>query len=261
LPAPKVDSLDRLSLAFETNGRGCLGFIVQLPGAYVRAPTETEALTKVRLEMASYYRWLGIKAPLLVRTMITQWHQSQIKVEDADSEILLDADRKPFQKDEFRLLLDLVKYSGETFFKAYENAEHKDWVDESKRRSAFYGAVPSTIGAVMEHVSTTQHFYLARMGVQMENGTDDFLEIRVRCADQLVRLYEMGISSSVVASGEELWTLKKVMRRLIWHDRIHGQAIIRMQVKQKQLKLIDDFSDPFRFLAASLRQSAEAGQG
>ncbi len=85
------------------------------------------------------------------------------------------------------------------------------------------------------------------------NGTHDFLEIRVHCTDELARLYEMGVSTSVVASGEELWTLKKVLRRFIWHDRIHGKAIIRMQAKQKQLKLIDSYADPFHFLAASLK--------
>jgi hypothetical protein len=252
LRAPKIGSADRLSLAFETNGRGCLGYIVQLPGAYVRAPTEREALAKVREEMKSYYRWLKTRPPTPVRTMIVQWHQSPLQVEDADSEILLDADRRPFRSDEFRNLLDLVRYSGETLSSSYEGAELKEWVDESKRRNTFYGPVPSTIREVIQHVNSTQHFYLTRLGVQLSNGIDDVMEARTRCVDELARLHDGGVNSSIMGSQEELWTLKKVMRRLIWHDRIHGKAIIRMMIKQKKLKLIDDFSDPFRFLRDSL---------
>jgi hypothetical protein len=243
---------DRLSLAFETNGRGCLGFIVQLPGAYVRAPTEREALTKVRSEMKSYSRWLEAKPSPSVRTMIVQWHRSQLQVEDADSEILLDADRRPFLEGEFATLLDFVRYSGETIFKAYEEAELKEWVDESRRRSTFYGTVPSTIQEVLGHVSSSQHFYMARLGVHLENDTNDFLEIRRRCADELARLHDRGINSNLFSSENELWTLKKVLRRLVWHDRIHGKAMIRMLDKQKRMRLIDDYSDPFRFLKASL---------
>jgi hypothetical protein len=252
LQAPKVAPADRLSLAFETNGKGCLGQIIQLPGAYVRAPTEKEALSKVTSEMKSYNRWLGAKLPPTVRMMIVQWHQSQLRVEDADSEILLDVDRKPFQDGEFSSLLNLVRYSGETIFAAYEKAELKEWVDESRRRSTFYGSVPSTIKEVLGHVNSAQHFYMARVGVQLENGTDDFLEIRRHCVDELTRLHEGGVNSNLFSSENELWTLKKVLRRLVWHDRIHGKAMVRIMAKQRKMKLIDDYSDPFRFLKTSI---------
>jgi len=241
-----------LSLAFETNGRGCLGYILQLPGAYVRARTEREALSKVRSEMKSYSRWLGAKPSPSVRTMIVQWHQSQLQVEDADSEILLDVDRRPFLDGEFTTMLDLVRYSGETIFKAYEQAELKEWVDESRLRNTFYGVVPSTIQEMLGHVNGAQHFYMARLGVPLENVTDDFLEVRRRCVDELSSLHDSGVNSNLFSSENELWTLKKVLRRLVWHDRIHGKAMIRILAKQKGMKLIDDFSDPFRFLGASL---------
>ncbi len=252
LQTPKVAPADRLSLAFETNGKGCLGHIVQLPGAYVRGPTEREALSKVESEMRSYNRWLGAKPSPSVRTMIVQWHHSQLQVEDADSELLLDVDRKPFLDGEFITLLNLVRYSGETIHRAYEKADLKEWVDESRRRSTFYGTVPATIQEMLGHVGSSQHFYMARLGVHLENGTNDFLEIRRRCVDELARLHDSGIDSNLFSSENELWTLKKVLRRLVWHDRIHGKAMIRILAKQQKMGLIDDYSDPFNFLKASL---------
>ena len=32
-------------------------------------------------------------------------------------------------------------------------------------------------------------------------------------------------------SYDELWSLRKVLRRFIWHDRIHAKAMYRMAIK------------------------------
>ena len=47
----------------------------------------------------------------------------------------------------------------------------------------------------------------------------------------------------------EEWTLRKILRRFVWHDGIHGKAIVRIMQKQKQLGLIAGFEDPFQFIA------------
>lgn len=35
-------------------------------------------------------------------------------------------------------------------------------------------------------------------------------------------------ASAVVGSYDELWSVRKVLRRFIWHDRIHAKAMFRM---------------------------------
>lgn len=41
----------------------------------------------------------------------------------------------------------------------------------------------------------------------------------------------MKIKSSVFeGSYDELWSLRKVLRRFIWHDRIHAKAMYHMTV-------------------------------
>ena len=42
----------------------------------------------------------------------------------------------------------------------------------------------------------------------------------------------------------EQWSLRKVCRRFVWHDRIHAKAMYRMAVK---LCGTDAISDPFFF--------------
>jgi hypothetical protein len=35
----------------------------------------------------------------------------------------------------------------------------------------------------------------------------------------------------IEGSYDELWSLRKVMRRFLWHDRIHAKAMYRMAIK------------------------------
>jgi hypothetical protein len=61
-------------------------------------------------------------------------------------------------------------------------------------------------------------------------------------------MYRKNNNSLIFNVDGELWTLKKILRRFIWHDRIHGKAITRILEKQRQLGVIDEFNDPFHFM-------------
>ena len=62
---------------------------------------------------------------------------------------------------------------------------------------------------------------------------------------------EGGNRAPVTLEGE-MWTLRKVLRRFVWHDRIHAKAILRIMRRQEQLGLIgaavgEAVVDPFHF--------------
>jgi hypothetical protein len=171
-------------------------------------------------------------------------------VEDADNEILLEADKKMTGKEEFKRLLDLVWFSGETFSQLHTTAKLKDWVDKARIRKTFYGDNPKTIGEVFAHVNYCQCYYLSRMKI-MKEVKGDFMTLREFCLEKLEALYRKHDNSLIFEVDDELWTLKKVLRRFIWHDRIHGKAITRILEKQRQLGVIDEYNDPFHFMEAT----------
>jgi len=72
--------------------------------------------------------------------------------------------------------------------------------------------------------------------------------IRKFCLEKLKALYRKNNNSLIFEADNELWTLKKVLRRFIWHDRIHGKAMTRILEKQKQLAMINEYDDPFHFM-------------
>jgi hypothetical protein len=238
----------RISVALETNGRGFIGFIVQLQGAYVRGKTEEEALSKLDNEVRSYAKWLEVEPPVHYDIHVCQRHTCTLTVEDADSEILLDEDKSPISDHAFKELLELAAYSGETFYVLHRNTELEDWVDESRIRKTFYGETPTTIREIFEHVNGTQHYYLSRAQLSHREQTKDFLQARRNCLSILQDLFEEQQNNQLFRVDNEEWTLSKILRRFVWHDRIHGKAIVRIMQRQKQLGLIAGFEDPFHFI-------------
>lgn len=258
---PKISSIarelslataDSLSVAMETNGRGFHGFIVELPGAYVRGPLEEEALYKAPSEAKSYLSWLGQERGRFPKARTIQTHLCQLMVEDADCEIILDEDRQPMTNREFRQLVELAKYSGLTFTKLYDSVELRDWIDASRVRTTFHGPNMKTIQEIFSHVKRTQYYYLSRIGIPfIEDKADSFMKIRNLSLDSLAARFRENGNSKVHTVDNEIWTLKKVLRRFIWHDRIHGKAVTRMLEKQRQLGLIDKYEDLFLFKIGS----------
>lgn len=239
-----------VSIAFETNGKGYMGFIVELPGAFVRGRIEEEAIAKVDSEVSLYLKWLGIEKKPKYKIQVVQRHRSSLMVEDADNEILLEADKRIMSEEEFKNLLNLVCFSGETFLQLYTNTKFKDWIDKARIRKTFYGDNPKTIREIFDHVKYCQYYYLSRVKIK-EKIDGDFMAIRKFCLEKLETLYHENNGSQIFEADNELWTLKKVLRRFIWHDRIHGKAITRILEKQRQLGVIDEYSDPFHFMEAT----------
>src|SRR5437899_4664222 len=239
---------DNLSIAMETNGRGFIGFIVELPGAFVRGPGENEAFAKVPVEAQSYLRWLGTDEHTSFNPQVVQRHSCSLMVEDADCEILLDSDKAFIHESEWRQLIDLAKYSGKTFCELFDSVKQRDWVDEARIRKTFYGSNKKTIQEIFDHVKRTQYYYLSRTGVSFtEDEHEPLMNIRDSCLGKLSGLFSEHGNSKVYDVANERWTLKKVLRRFIWHDRIHGKAITRILEKQRQFGLIEDYQDIFLF--------------
>ena len=241
-----------LSVAIETNGRGFHGFIVELPGAYVRGLTEEEAISKTSEEAKSYLAWLGHESSQVSKARIVQTHRCKLMIEDADCEILLTDDKSPVNMQEFQRLVELAKYSGLTFTKLYDSSELKDWVDEARIRKTFYGQTKKTIRETFEHVKQTQYYYVSRTGSSVAaNENESFAKVRELMLDYITNLFRQDGNSKINIRDNEEWTLRKILRRFIWHDRIHGKAITRILEKQRRIGIIDGYENPFRFKMSS----------
>lgn len=228
----------------EYNARGYLIYAANYPGAFVRGATENEALAKFPGELRSYLRWCGQKdlhlEPLSVETV--QRQVSSLAICDADSDVLFHAECQAMTEAEYERLKLLVLKSARDFRKLYESIPNPEISGRSPRQT-FYGAVPRTPREMYVHTNQVTAYYAAAFGITLENMPDIYAN-RMQLLSELEDLPDFLSNRVYTAEDGESWTLRKVLRRLIWHDRIHAKAMWRTA----KALWGDDVANPFYFV-------------
>ncbi len=215
---------------WEHNGNDTLLYAVNLPGAYARGASKEIAVEKMTVEARSYLWWKGAVAPEDVAVEIVQDAACELQICDADSDVLFAAEKAPLTMEEYLELKALALKSAADFLKLYESIPDKDRSDAVVRRT-FYGQVPRTAAEMYTHTKNVNEYYFAEIDVDADNeGT--ILECRRRGFETLEAKGDFLENPVIEGSYGENWTLRKVLRRFIWHDRIHARAMYRLAVRQ-----------------------------
>ncbi len=215
-----------MTVILETNGKGFMAWIAELPGAFVRGTTPDEVRRKLNGELAAYAEWLEItvaeQGVLQEQIVVTT-----AAVEDGDTSILLDVDREPYA-DYKRLDRDceLMELSAWKVQQVRDRCTNRHVVVPSKNRTTFYGPVHATIDAQYSHIVSCQQYYLESIGIALK-VQDDLTRSRRRVVETIRERYRAQ-GNVLCSTANEEWTLRKVIRRMIWHDRIHARAMSRM---------------------------------
>ena len=110
-------------------------------------------------------------------------------------------------------------------------------------RKTFYGNVPRSADEMYEHTKNVNEYYFAEIDVDADNNGNIY-ECRKRAFEQLEATADYLNNAVIEGSYGEYWSLRKVFRRFIWHDRIHAKAMYRMAVK---VFGAENVSNPFYF--------------
>ena len=123
----------------------------------------------------------------------------------------------------------LTLRSAKDFLMLYESIPDKNRSCLPKRQT-FYGQVPRTAFEMYEHTKNVNEYYFGEIGVDVDNeGT--ILDCRIRGFELLEARPDFLNNDVFEGSYGEEWSLRKVLRRFIWHDRIHAKAMYRMALK------------------------------
>lgn len=160
---------------------------------------------------------------------IIQEKVSTLTISDADSDVLFDEEKKPLSMAEYEELKSLALKSARDFLTMYEAVPDKD-KSVLPVRQTFYGEIPRSAYEMYEHTKNVNAYYFGEIGVQADNnGTIE--ECRKRGFELLEHQPEFLENKVYLGSYDEEWSLREVLRRFIWHDRIHAKAMYRMAVK------------------------------
>ena len=224
----------------EYNKNGYLLYFDNFPGAYTRGKTLEEALLKIPFELESYCRWANIPFDGKTETKIVQEKLSDLHICDADSEVLFDSEKGALSMEDYKLLKHYALKSAQDFLKLYLSVPDKDATVLAQRKT-FYGQVSVTANEMYEHTKNVNEYYFAEIGV-IANNEPDIYVCRLNGFVELEKQTDFLLNAVIDGSYGEQWSLKKMLRRFIWHDRIHAKAMWRMATK-----LCGKIENPFYF--------------
>lgn len=219
----------KIRCVWEHNGDDSILFADNFVGAYTCGESKDIALQKMVREVMTYLKWKGEVVTDSLETIIVQEKASVLMISDADSDVLFEEEKKPLSRSEYEELKALALKSAQDFLDLYEAVPDKNKSCLPIRKT-FYGQVPRTAFEMYEHTKNVNDYYFGEIGVETEHeGT--IVECRQRGFALLEEQSDFLKNTVYLGSYDEEWSLRKVMRRFIWHDRIHAKAMYRMAVR------------------------------
>lgn len=218
-----------INCVWEHNGNDTLLYAVDYIGAYARGESLEIAISKMPIEINSYLRWLGENIPANIDVVIVDEKKSELQIKDADSDVLFQSEKAPLTMDEYKRLKALALKSATDFLALYESIPNKSAAAETGRKT-FYGQVPRSAEEMYTHTKNVNAYYFGEIDIAADNDSDIY-ECRKRGFEALETKSDFLNNSVIEGSYGEDWSLRKVFRRFIWHDRIHARAMYRMASK------------------------------
>ena len=218
-----------IKCVWEHNGNDTLLYAIDYIGAYTRGESLEIAKAKMPGEILSYLKWLGEDVTDSIEIIITQEKDSDLAIKDADSDVLFESEKAPLTTDEYEKLKALALKSAKDFLALYESIPDKSATAISERKT-FYGNVPRSADEMYEHTKSVNEYYFAEIDVDADNSGNIY-ECRKRGFELLEAKPDFLRNSVIEGSYGEEWSPRKLIRRFIWHDRIHAKAMYRMALK------------------------------
>lgn len=219
----------KIRCVWEHNGDDSIIYSDNFIGAFTRGRTKDIALGKMADEIRAYLHWRNGLEPESLEPEVVQEKLSELNISDADSDVLFEAEKGALDLAEYEELKALALRSAGDFLALYEFVPNKNRSCLPNRQT-FYGQAPRTAFEMYEHTKNVNAYYFGEIGVEADNE-GSILSCRARGFD-LLETHSGFLHNSVFEGsyGEE-WSLRKLLRRFIWHDRIHAKAMYRMAVK------------------------------
>ena len=230
-----------MKAALEYNDKGCILYSLDCPGAFARGRNREEAAAKLPADVAAFCRWAGWEVPAGPVDITEEKYQPDMRVEDADSDMIFSAERQPMTAEEYALLRELVLRSARDLDALYGSVPDRD-APLGDARSTFYGEYPDTARKMFEHTNRVTSYYVGELGAETDSLPGCY-ENRLNGLSAVENIPDvLNLPVTEGSYGEE-WSLRKVLRRFLWHDRIHARAMYR------RAKAVwgDQIADPFRF--------------
>jgi hypothetical protein len=199
-----------------------------------------EALAKAPSKIAEYLDWLKAHGETIdesgcnVQVETEEIVRGDWPVKLGDSQALFKDDLRPLEHAEVERAMRHMSYAREDLMALYQTVPEGalEWKPDD--------SAPRHIKRIAEHIAEVDIFYLERLrGRKFDDWPSSFLELMEEL--RVLRLSnlnddEMKCTVShhppggwTGTSAPEGWTARKVVRRFVWHERLHTATIRKLQ--------------------------------
>ena len=238
--------MSELKAVLEYNDKGVTLWAAAYPGAFARGKTAEEASKKLPSACRRFRLWAKLPPDATSAEgediRCVQKIRSDAALDEGFTTALFSEEKLPMDMARYTSLKSICLISARDFETLFASIPQKDRALLKSRRTA-YGKVPVTSREMMAHVLDEQCRYASLFGISLGGG-QGLLADRKRLFTGLEARPDFLSNRAFVSSDGELWSMRKLLRRLLWHDAIHGRALYRKAISFWQKEQI---KNPFGF--------------
>jgi predicted RNase H-like HicB family nuclease len=203
-----------------------LAWVDELPGCAVRGASKEQVLSRLPEAIGDFVAWTGAASSTEPLITVTEEIESAIEAEE-DTEVLVAVDRQPLTEEDWSRIEDWLGRS---------RAELSDLLSSltDEELEATRAGRDRTVREEIEHVAFVELMYaMWTFDLRSRGGLSDFLAWTREVAVERLRALAREGSGDLTwadwggAPRLEPWTPRKAARRLVWHERLHQEAIRR----------------------------------
>jgi len=224
----------KMSVCLEVGSEGTGAFVPSCPGCWVFGRNQERALEKVKTAVAEWFEWTERHGEQVLEPKDFELEVSEVMkvdynpVEAGKPEPLFWSEVPPVTKKDVARILRLIRYSREDLLKLVLNlsTECLDWHPPNK---------PRTIRNCLQHIAVVEPWYMSRLNINLPGRYPrnlfkmlDFTRkivvdnLKTMPRDRMRGIFQPTKDLSPICN---LWTARKVLRRLVDHERLHTKYI------------------------------------
>ena len=208
-----------------------VAWVLDLPGCFSSANTQEEATAQTPTRIAEYFDWLktnGRASPLATEPIEMKVPEVFLSFPSQDNysvNAFFQDDRRPLNYDEVEYYLWLLDCTRRDLLAVVHQ------IPRERLSQPVTGEVQGSIEGILNHIAGAENWYLDRLSLALPN--EDMLDEplarleRVR-AHTRTRLLKLADDARVIELVGEQWSVRKVMRRALWHERDHTKHIAQL---------------------------------
>jgi predicted RNase H-like HicB family nuclease len=215
-----------------------VAYALDLPGCFSSATNPETALAQAKEIISQHLFWLSSHDPVFSAfttvvevEIVEQFHSYESTLEPGYLvNAFFEDDRKPLSFWEVGTALRLMSWSRVDLLDLVHSP--KDYqLSQQISGEKFYSVM-----GVLQHIANAENWYFDRLGLGIDHESlpEEIFErlraVRKNAKDQLVRLVG---DSRVESESCEAWSARKVVRRMLWHERDHTFHIRKMLMSRQ----------------------------